>query len=198
MAPKQTQRIGIFLGLALVMAATRLHHFDALPDASWAVFFLGGFWLRGAARWAFPLLMALAVLVDFYVITSLGMNFFDHYCVSAAYWMLVPGYLALWMGGSWLALHQSGLSVRTLGLAVAALLVSEMVCYTLTNGSYYWLSATVPQPRSFHAWFANYGDWYLAFLKTTAIYAAVGLGLHVVVTQLASSLKGSTAHGVRQ
>ena len=58
MAHTQTQRLGIFLMLALVMAATRLHHFDALPDASWGVFFLAGFWLRGSPRWAFPLLIA--------------------------------------------------------------------------------------------------------------------------------------------
>ena len=198
MAPKQTQRIGIFLALALVMSATRLHHFDALPDASWAVFFLAGFWLRGSVRWAFPILMALAVLVDFFVITHAGINFFDHYCVSAAYWMLAPAYLSLWLGGSWLAQHQRGLGLRTLGLAIAALLVSEFVCYLLTNGSYYWMSATVPLPRSMGNWFANFGDWYLPFLKTTAIYAAIGAALHVVVTQLVATLKAGQQHGAKQ
>jgi hypothetical protein len=198
MAPKQIQRIGIFLALALVMAATRLHHFDALPDASWAVFFLAGFWLRGSVRWAFPILMALVVLVDFFVITHAGINFFDHYCISAAYWMIAPAYLSLWIGGSWLARHQRGLGLRTLGLAVAALLVSEFVCYLLTNGSYYWMSATVPLPRSMAHWFANFGDWYLPFLKTTAIYAAVGAALHVVVTQLAGTLKAGQQHGLKQ
>jgi len=69
MAMTQTQRLGIFLALALVMAITRgtiqIHHFEAFPDASWGVFFLAGFWLRGAGRWAFPLLMAEAVLIDY-------------------------------------------------------------------------------------------------------------------------------------
>ena len=198
MAPKQTQRIGIFLALALVMAATRLHHFDPLPDASWAVFFLGGFWLRGATRWAFPLLLALAVLVDYIVITSSGLSFFQHYCVSPAYWTIAPGYLALWMGGQWLAQRRPALDLRTLGLAVGALLVSEFVCYLLTNGSFYWMSANVPQPRSFGAWMENFGDWYLIFLKTTAMYVAVGAVLHVTVTQLAGSLKASQSHGARQ
>ena len=54
MANTQTQRLGIFLLLALAMAATRIHHFGAVPDASWGAFFLAGFWLRGSARWAFP------------------------------------------------------------------------------------------------------------------------------------------------
>ncbi len=79
------QRVSIFIALALAMAVTRIHHFDVLPDASWAIFFLAGFWLRGSARWAFPLLMAEAVLVDFVVITQQGMSFWSQYCVSPAY-----------------------------------------------------------------------------------------------------------------
>ena len=142
MAMTQSQRLGIFSVLALVMAATRLHHFDAIPDASWGVFFLGGFWLRGSARWAFPLLMAEAVLVDFFAITSQGLSFWSHYCVSPGYWFLVPSYFALWLGGSWLARHQAGVRASTLGLAALALLVSEAVCYSLSNASFYWLSPT--------------------------------------------------------
>ena len=59
-----TQRAFIFLILALVMAGTRINHFAAIPDASWAVFFVAGFYLRGSWRWAFALLIAIAVLVD--------------------------------------------------------------------------------------------------------------------------------------
>jgi len=185
----QIQRVSIFIALALVMAVTRIHHFDALPDASWAIFFLAGFWLRGSARWAFPLLMAEAVLVDFVVITQQGINFWSHYCVSPAYWFLIAAYGALWLGGSWLARHQLGLRLPTLGLAVLALLASEAVCYLISNGSFYWISASVPAPRNFGAWFANLGDWYLPFLKVTALYVGLGAVLHVLVTQLSHTLQ---------
>lgn len=184
MATTQTQRLGIFLALALVMATTRLHHFDALPDASWGVFFLAGFWLRGAGRWAFPLLMAGAVLVDFVVITQQGANFWSHYCVSPAYWCLLAAYGALWLGGSWLARRRLGLRLPTLGLAAAALLASEAACYLISNGSFYWLSDSVPAPRSMGAWLVNLGDWYLPFLGTTALYVGIGALLHVMVLQL--------------
>ena len=184
MATTQTQRLGIFLALALVMATTRLHHFDALPDASWGVFFLAGFWLRGAGRWAFPLLMAGAVLVDFVVITQQGANFWSHYCVSPAYWCLLGAYGALWLGGSWLARRQLGLRLPTLGLAAAALLASEAACYLISNGSFYWLSDSVPAPRSMGAWLVNLGDWYLPFLGTTVLYVGIGALLHVMVLQL--------------
>jgi hypothetical protein len=192
MATTKTQRLGIFLALALVMGLTRgavhTHHFEAFPDASWGVFFLAGFWLRGAGRWAFPLLMTEAVLVDYLVITGQGLNFWSHYCVSPAYWFLVAAYGALWLGGSWLARRQAGLKLSTLGQAAAALLVSEAACFLVSNGSFYWLSASVPAPRSLAAWFANMGDWYLPFLEVTALYVGLGALLHVLATQLARAL----------
>ncbi|MCP1373925.1 hypothetical protein [Dyella lutea] len=191
MAMTQTQRLGTFSLLALVMAATRLHHFDAIPDASWGVFFLAGFWLRGSARWAFPLLMALAVLVDFFAITSQGLSFWSHYCVSAGYWFLVPSYFALWLGGSWLARHQVGLRASTLGMAALALLVGEGVCYLLSNGSFYWLSPVTAAVRSLDGWFANLGDWYLPFLGTTAMYVTIGAVFHVLVSLLARTADAS-------
>lgn len=191
MATTQTQRLGIFLALALVMAATRVHlslfHHDVW-DASWGIFFLAGFWLRGSVRWAFPLLMAEAVLVDYLVISNQGINFWDHYCVSTAYWFLVPSYFSLWMGGSWLARQKAGLNLRSLGLAAVAIVASFAVCYVISNGSFYWLSSSVPQPRSVAAWFSNLGDWYLFFLQTMALYVALGLVVHALVVQLGRTL----------
>ncbi|HTV86070.1 MAG TPA: hypothetical protein VME63_11720 [Dyella sp.] len=196
MVMTQNQRLGIFAALALLMALTRihhsiLHHFDALPDASWGVFFLAGFWLRGSARWAFPLLMAEAVVVDYVVITGMGIDFFSHYCVSAGYWFLIPAYGSLWLGGSWLAKHQAGLRLSTLALAAVALLVAENLCYLISNGSFYWLSHSVPTPRSMGAWFENLGDWYLPFLQTTALYVGLGAVLHVLAVTLSRALKRS-------
>ncbi|HEV2539398.1 MAG TPA: hypothetical protein VGU03_06785 [Frateuria sp.] len=192
MAMTRNQRLGIFLALALLMAITRgairFYHFEIFPDASWAVFFLAGFWLRGAGRWAFPLLMAEAVLVDYLVIAGQGLNFWSHYCVSPAYWFLIAAYGALWLGGSWLARRGQRLTLSTLGLAVAALLVSEAVCFIVSNGSFYWLSNSVPAPRSMGAWFANMGDWYLPFLGVTAMYVGLGALLQVLATQLTRAL----------
>lgn len=196
MAKTQTQRIGIFLLLALVMMTTRLHHFGMLPDASWGVFFLAGFWLRGSTRWAFPLLIALAVLVDFFVITSTGLNFWTHYCVSPAYWFMPIYFGALWFGGDWLARHQVGLRLATLSMAAVSLVVSQAVCYLISNGSFYWLSPTIPLPRSFANWFVNLGDWYAPFLATTALYVSIGAVLHVMVSLLVRTLRSADKPGL--
>ena len=181
MATTTTRRLAVFLALAMVMGVTRfhpslLHH--ALWDASWGVFFLAGFWLRGQGRWAFPLLMAEAVLVDYLVITGQGIDFWSHYCVSPAYWFLVPSYGALWLGGSWLAKRQSGLDLRTLGLAVAALLVAEGACYLISNGSFYWLSGRVAPTLA--GWSVNLGDWYGAFLLVPFAYVSLAATAQLV------------------
>jgi len=171
-------RVGLFLLLAIVMLATRSHHFAALPDASWAVFFAGGFYLSW--RIAFPLLFALAVAIDFAVIANTGTSFWDHYCMSAAYWFLLPSYAALWAGGAWLRRHHAGLRLRDLGLLGASALVAVTTCYLVSNGSFYWLGDAVPEPRTFGGWLKNLGDWYLPFLKTTLVYIAIGAALHVL------------------
>ena len=192
------QRAGILAILAIVMIATRVNHFAALPDASWALFFIGGFYLRGSARWAFPILMALAVLIDFFVITGAGIDFWSHYCVSIAYWFLVPAYLALWLGGSLVRRLDAGLDLRSLGLVAVLLAVSVSVSYLISNGSYYWLSdgwRTLGQVRSFGGWLENLGDWYLSYLRTQSIYVAIAVALHVGTTLAARSLGETAASG---
>lgn len=173
------QRIGIFLVLALVMAGTRINHFGALPDASWAVFFVAGFYLRGSMRWAYPLLMALAVFVDFLVINSQGLNFWNHYCVSAAYWFLLAAYAVMWLGGSLLRRFHEEIGVRSLVLLATTLVLATSACFVISNGSFYWLSDSVPM-RSLAGWIENMGDWFLGYLRTTAAYVCVAVAAHVI------------------
>ncbi|MFN3843457.1 MAG: hypothetical protein ACK4RW_09400 [Rehaibacterium terrae] len=186
-------RIGIFALLAILMAATRLHHFGALPDASWAVFFLAGFYLRGSLRWAFPTLMALAVVVDYLVITGQGLNFWTHYCVSPAYWFLLPAYLSLTLGGAWLNKRYHGLGVRELGLLAGSAFVSISVCYLISNGSFYWLSEVVSEP-SFAGWMKNLSDWYLPYLRTTGLYLGVAAAIHAAAAMTLRALGAVGEH----
>ena len=188
-------RFGVFALLAIVMLATRINHFSALPDASWAVFFIAGFYLRGSARWAFPLLMVLAVAIDYVIISGQGIAFFSHYCVSTAYLFLLPAYAAPWLGGSWLRKHYNGLGSRELGLLVGSCVVAASVCFLLSNGSFYWISANVPV-RSLAGWIQNMSDWYLSYLWTTLVYVGVAAVLHVG-TMLALHALGVVAQDAR-
>ena len=183
-----TQRTIIFTLLAALMVATRLNlpgsitHWGPVPDASWAVFFIGGFYLRSWTKWAFPMLMALAVLVDYVVITGQGMSFWSHYCMSAAYWFLVPAYFSLWLGGMLVHRYSQDANGKTLAVLVASLFGAVVVCHLLSQGSFYWLSDSVLEP-TFAGWWKNYSDWFLPYLRTTAIYVGLAVIVHVGVLQ---------------
>lgn len=150
------------------MALTRINHFGAIPDASWAVFLVAGYLLRGQARWAFPLLMGIAVGVDYLVISRAGLDFWSHYCVSPGYWLLLPAHFSLWMAGSWLRARQTPLPLR--GLQFAAALVGGVVlCHLFAQGGFYWLSSSVAEP-SLGGWWKNFSDWLGPYFLTTALY----------------------------
>jgi len=130
-------QVGMGLGLILLMALTRGHHFasiELLPSASWAVFLLAGFFVRPA--WFFGLLFLEAVLLD---LAALGLNAGIAHCITPAYGMLVPAYLSLWLGGRYYArIHRDHWS--TLAPLVATLLVSAFAANLLSSGGYYFLS----------------------------------------------------------
>lgn len=191
----QAKRLDLFVILALVMAVTRFDHIGShvmLPDASWAVFFLGGFYLARQWKWAFPLLMAEAVAIDLIAINFFGVS---NYCVTIAYWFIVPSYASLWLGGSWFQRHYA-FSARGLGLLVASLFAAVSVCYLISNGSFYWLGGRKANP-DFSGWMKNFGDWYFLFLKTPFIYVGIATVLHVLAVQLSriGSGKGAVGNG---
>lgn len=177
-------RAFVLLLLALAMIATRINHFAPLPDASWAVFFLGGFYLRAWTRWAFPLLMALAVLIDWLVISSQGLAFWQHYCISPGYLALVLAYLALWAGGAWLRGRPATAAGIALARGAVVLVLSVAACHLIAQGAFYWTSASVAEP-SLAGWMRNYGDWFLPYLRTTVLYVAAAVAVHAGVRALA-------------
>lgn len=184
MTPDIRNRLGIFALLAIVMAGTRLNHFAPVPDASWAVFFVAGFYLQAQARWAFPALMLLAVLVDWAVISGSGQAFWSHYCVSPGYWFLLPAHFSMWLGGALLARCSQRNDLRRLGLLALLLPTSAALCHLFAQGGFYWLSDVVANP-TVAGWAKNYGDWLLPYLRTAAIYVAIAAAVHVLVARIA-------------
>lgn len=170
----------VFAVLAIVLSATRLHHFTGIPDASWAVFFLGGFHLARHTRLAFPVLMALAVLIDFIVITRQGLSFWEHACVSPAYWCLVPAYFSLWSGGLWLDNRYRRSAWQAAAWLAPTLVVAVVICHLIAQGSFYWIGNSIAAP-SFAGWWKNYSDWLPSYLGVTALYTAVGVAVQLLV-----------------
>ena len=124
--------IGVVVGLLLLMLITRSQHFAAmthLPDASWAVFFLGGMLVR--VGWGFPAFLLAAVGADALAVYGLAGN---GACVTAAYLGLIPAYYALWWSGRCCS------AATTFGRRGLMALLGGGIAELLSSGSYWWLN----------------------------------------------------------
>jgi hypothetical protein len=163
----------IGIALALLMAMTRGQHFATvnLPSASWAVFFLAGVLLR--PRWVFPALFIEASLLDFAAIHWAGVS---DWCMSPAYWALLPAYGSLWFGGrlyaGWHRDHPQSLAVLAL-----IVLVSAFVCYLFSGGGFYFFSGRYPEPV-FAEFVQRIGQYYPRYLGSLALYVGVAAVLY--------------------
>ena len=137
MKPFQAKELVVLGGLAALMAATRYFHFGSalyLPDASLAVFFLAGFALSRAAY--FPALLLEAGAIDYLAIAIGGVS---DWCVTPAYWFLIPTYACLWLGGRWCAARHRP-DWRGPALSGGALLAAASLAFLISNASFYLLS----------------------------------------------------------
>jgi hypothetical protein len=131
-------RILIALALAALMAATRGQQFAPLahhlPDASLAVFFLAGLYLRSI--WGFPALFGLATVID---LTAIGWGGVSSYCMTPAYWMLVPAYGVVWGLGRWSA-GRLDMSTASLPLLFGVLIAGGVLAEVFASGGFYLFS----------------------------------------------------------
>lgn len=171
----RAQQRFIGLGLAAFMLATRFHHFgDALhlPDASWAIFFVAGFylsplWLAG--------LMVEAVAID---AVAIGWMNVSAYCLTPAYGFLLAAYGVLWQGGRWLQTRQQ------VSALVAAAAVSVFAAFVLSNASFYWFGGQIAAPN-----WGEFGDQFMRYLPSYLI----ATGLYIAVAALAHGLFSARA-----
>ena len=179
-------RLFIGLGLMALMLATRFHHFgDAfhLPDASWAVLFLAGFYL--SPGWLLGLMLE-AVAIDAAAVGWLGVS---GYCLTPAYAGLQVAHLALWSGGRLCRRHIAGdaagnaaAMAHLAGIAAGA----TALAFLVSNGTFYWLGGRVADTSlaQFAVTFIDYGP---AFLASTLMYLSAAALIHAAAVRLAAS-----------
>lgn len=169
----------IAAALVLLMLATRsnlISHFGTnlfLPDASMAVFLLAGFFF--ASRLFFGALMVLAVAIDYVAIAQFGVN---DYCITPAYWALLPTYAALWFGGRFYASsHQ--FTWASLGKFVAISWVAVSVAFLISNVSFYLLAGYFSQMSAMD--YANaVSQYYFPYVAGAAVYLLVATLIYAV------------------
>ena len=136
----------------------------SLPDATLACMLLGGIWLKRGA-W-FALMLAVAVAVDAYAVGVAGVS---SYCLSPAYWALLPTYAALWLGGRWLAKRANAFAPLAYS-AVATITTS--LAFLVSTDSFYLFSGRFPDATLWevmqHGW-----EYYPAYLGYTMMYLGV-------------------------
>ncbi|MGH8080154.1 MAG: hypothetical protein ACREP7_06225 [Lysobacter sp.] len=169
-------QIAAAVALAGLMICTRGQHFatvDALPSASWAVFFLAGVLLRPG--WAFPALFVLSSSLD---LASLALGRITDWCLSPAYWALALAYGALWWGGRFYArMHRDHWS--SVPRLVLVLLATSTVAYLISKGGFYFLSGHYPE-ASWAGFIARVPHYYPRTLGTLAGYVVVGFAVYAV------------------
>lgn len=125
-----------------VMIGTRGKHFGVgfnLPDATLAIFFIAGIYLR---QIAYPvLLMASATMIDYFSVQ----NGASSWCITPAYLFLIPTYLTMWFGGKTF----SSLDIASIGQGLAfgaELFTSSALAFTISSGGYYLFSGHFAEP----------------------------------------------------
>lgn len=170
-SPRTQTFIGF--GLMAVMLATRFHHFGDtlhLPDASWAIFFVAGFYLTPA--WLLALI-ATAFGID---VASVGWMGVSGYCFTPAYAAMLPAYAALWFGGRWLS-KRAGNDLAGLVKLAGAAVLSTSTAFVISNGAFYWFGGRVAE-TSLAQFGQTFVDYAPSFLASTLLYLAVAALLH--------------------
>lgn len=169
------------LALALAMAATRFHHFGAVtyfPDASVAVFLLGGFYLR---RWAvFGAFVAEAALIDYLAIAYGGVS---DWCATPAYVFLVPAYASAWYAGIWYA-RRFRSEWRTVAPLFGGLLAGVSVWFLITNAGFYLFSGYFTD-MSWAEYAARVAKYYPPYLWSAGAYVALAAIVHALAASTA-------------
>ena len=156
-------RVTTGVALAAVLVATRFDHLGAIPDASLAVFLLGGLLLGGALP--FAALFALAFAVD---LAAIEIEAWRAYCMTPAYWGLVPTYAILWWGGGLLGRSAELLQARRL-LPIGLVLFSA--AFVVSNIT--WWAFSHRFDMAFGEFWLSVASYYLAYVGSGLMYLAI-------------------------
>jgi hypothetical protein len=164
--------------LSIAMCATRGQHFaglNHLPDASWAVFFLLGFYSRN--RLLLPLFLSLAALIDCIAVTQFGIS---NYCLTPAYPFLIPAYAALWLAGRWSATHYH-FDILSLPQLAFAVFSGIATCEVISSGSFYFLGGRFAD-SSLDEFTWRLIQYFPADLASSSLYLGIAALFHVLVS----------------
>lgn len=183
----------IAVALASLMALTRYNHFGSamtLPDASYAVFFLGGLFLGRvrAALGVLALLMIEAALVDYYAINFREMS---GWCVTSAYSFLIFAYGALWFVGRWYAPRHE-LTLKGLSGLLLAGAFAGSAAFIIANISFYLLAGYFDS-MSVMQYVTSVSQYYASYVAVALFYIALAVGVQALLAFLSGKTRIANA-----
>ncbi|MDH2919377.1 MAG: hypothetical protein PXX73_09320 [Sideroxydans sp.] len=176
------RKVQIGIALIALMAATRsnlFNHFGTanfLPDASLAVFILAGFFIASPAF--FAALFLEAVVIDYLAITQFGVSDF---CITPAYWGLIPTYLVLWAAGRFYA-RIAQHNLRSLSVFAAIAFVALSIAFFISNGAFYAFSGRFPD-MNMTDYVARVAQYYVPYLSSGVTYLVPAALIYALAQQ---------------
>lgn len=189
----QNKTVWIASALLLLMAMTRYNHFGsamALPDASYAVFFLGGLFL-GRVRGALVILATLmiaAALIDYYAINFREVS---SYCVTSAYSFLVLAYGALWFVGRWYAPRYALTLKGMTGLLLAGAAAGG-AAFIIANVSFYLLAGYF-ESMSVVQYVSSVAQYFGPYVAVAVFYIGSAAGVQMLFALLGGKTRQADA-----
>lgn len=171
-------QMAIALLLVLLMVLTRSHHFASvhnLADASWAIFFLAGIYLRSA--WPLLGFFALSWWLDFAAYTWGGVS---DYCLTPAYVFLLPAYASLWLAGRWYT-KQYQFTWRTAIPLSLSIMAGLTLCELFSGGGFYFFSGRIAETT-----LSEFGEqlikYFPLYIETFVFYTGIAIVIHALFT----------------
>lgn len=186
----RTQLI-IALLLAVLMILTRSYHFASshqLADASWAIFFLAGVYLRSI--WPAVGFFLLGLWLDFAAIMWGGV---DDFCLTPAYLFLLPAYGSLWLAGKWFAKQYQFQWGSLMPLTVSGIM-GLTACELFSNGGFYLFSGRF-KTISWNEFIEITIKYFPMYVETFVLYVSIAALIHILFTFLTQlfNLRGTAS-----
>lgn len=168
--------IYLLAGLFILMILTRGSHMTtpySLPDASLAIFLIGGIYLKNIRF--FIALFFLGLFIDFGAAaldTKLG------FCLTKGYWGLIPSYACLWVSGYFLSQRKF---LQKLSIFIPIVSIAVMLAFLISTQTYYLFSGRFGSPSILesilHGW--DYLPQY--FLSSFTYISIFWLTQHIIL-----------------
>lgn len=163
--------------LSLVLILTRGSHittFYSLPDASLALFLVGGIYLKNIRF--FLALFLLGLVIDF------GASAFDPklgFCLTKGYWGLIPTYGVLWLSGYFLNYKKL---IQKLSIFIPLVSIAIILAFIISTQTYYIFSGRFGNPSFFESMFHGWEYLPQYFFSASAYIILFWLSQHFIIT----------------